>query len=99
MLCRINIATHNSPGLYLYSQTQFTYVVFIYVSFAKEPYKKDDVPQKRPIILRSLLIVATPLRIHLFCCQTQFTCVVSIYGVASVSRIDKIIGLFCKRAL
>jgi len=30
------------------------------VSFAKEPYKIDDILQKGPIILRSLLIVATP---------------------------------------
>jgi len=30
------------------------------VSFAKEPYKRDDFLQKRPIILRSLLLVATP---------------------------------------
>ena len=30
------------------------------VSFAKEPYKRDDILQKRHIILRSLLIVATP---------------------------------------
>ena len=30
------------------------------ISFAKEPYKIDDILQKRPIILRSLLIVATP---------------------------------------
>jgi len=30
------------------------------VSFAKEPYERDDMLQKRPIILRSLLIVATP---------------------------------------
>jgi len=29
------------------------------VSFAKEPYKRDYILQKRPIILRSLLIVAT----------------------------------------
>ena len=29
-------------------------------SFAKEPCKRDDILQKRPIILRSLLIVATP---------------------------------------
>jgi len=29
------------------------------VSFAKEPYKRDHILQKRPIIL-SLLIVATP---------------------------------------
>jgi len=30
------------------------------VSFAKEPYKRDYILQKRPIILKSLLIVATP---------------------------------------
>ena len=30
------------------------------VSFAKEPCKRDDILQKRPIILRSLLIEATP---------------------------------------
>jgi len=30
------------------------------VSFAKESYKRDDILQKRPIILRSLLIAATP---------------------------------------
>jgi len=30
------------------------------VSFAKEPYKRDDILQKRPMILRSLPIVATP---------------------------------------
>ena len=29
------------------------------VSFAKEPYKRDDILQKSPIFLRSLLIVAT----------------------------------------
>jgi len=35
------------------------------VSFAKEPYKRDYVLQKRPIILRRLLIVATPyLQVH-----------------------------------
>ena len=28
--------------------------------FYKEPYKKNDILQKRPIILRSLVIVATP---------------------------------------
>ena len=30
------------------------------VSFAKEPYERDDILQKRPVILRSLLVVATP---------------------------------------
>jgi len=32
----------------------------LYVSFAKEPCKRDHILQKRPMILRSLLIVATP---------------------------------------
>jgi len=31
-----------------------------YVSLAKEPYERDDILQKRPEILRRLLIVATP---------------------------------------
>jgi len=35
------------------------------VSFAKEPYKRDYILQKRPIILRSLLIVATPYLLNL----------------------------------
>ena len=30
------------------------------VSFAKEPYERDDILQRKPIILRSLLIIATP---------------------------------------
>jgi len=30
----------------------------------KEPYKRDDILQKRPIILRSLLIVATPYKVN-----------------------------------
>ena len=30
------------------------------VSFAKEPYNRDDILQKRPMILRSLQVVATP---------------------------------------
>ena len=32
----------------------------LHVSFAKEPYKRDDILQKKLIILRRLLIVATP---------------------------------------
>ena len=47
------------------------------VSFVKEPYKTDDILQKRPIILRSLLIE----------CKEQ-------YGLATISRLLKIIGFF-----
>ena len=32
----------------------------LHVSFAKETYKRDYILQKRPIILRSLQVVATP---------------------------------------
>ena len=53
----------------------------LYVSFAEYSLFYRALLQKRPIILRSLLILATPS------------------GVPSVSRIDKLIGLFCKRAL
>jgi hypothetical protein len=35
------------------------------VSFAKEPYKRDDILPKRPIILRRLLIVATPYDLYI----------------------------------
>jgi len=34
--------------------------LILQVSFAKEPYKRDDILQKRPMISRSLLVEATP---------------------------------------
>jgi len=34
------------------------------ISFAKKPYKRDNILQKRPVILRGLLIVATPYTIY-----------------------------------
>ena len=79
------------------------------VSFAKEPHKRDAILQKRPIILSILLIVATPypLKIQLKCGKTstqstdhvgRVSCILSGYGVATISRIDKIIGLFCRIA-
>jgi len=35
-------------------------IISLFCTFAKEPHKRDDILKKRPIILRSLLIVATP---------------------------------------
>jgi len=88
------------------------------VSFAKEPCKRDYILQKRPIIWRSLLVVATPYvtwLIHMYyshvcvyVCQLTYPPVLPYmspvvpchichrYGVATVSRIDEIIGLFCR---
>jgi len=50
------------------------------VSFAKEPYKRDYILQKRPIILSNLLTVATPSHItwwwntHSTCVYTNLPC-------------------------
>ena len=46
----------------LYIQRRVLYIQRVrsgVLLFANEPYKKDDILQKRPIILRSILIVAT----------------------------------------
>ena len=45
--------------LYSYSYLH-SYAIKEQVSFAEEPYKRDHILQKRPIFLRSLLIIATP---------------------------------------
>jgi len=46
----------------------------LYVSFAKEPYKRDYILQERPIILRSLQIVATPYFLNPFVCACICVC-------------------------
>ena len=56
-LCSL-VALYSCMG-WLRSVGSLKLYVNLYVSFAKEPYKRDDILQKRPIILRSLLIVAT----------------------------------------
>jgi len=42
-----------------YTKTTYNTYTKLCVSFAKEPKKRDYILPKRPIILRSLLIVAT----------------------------------------
>ena len=37
-------------------------LIKLYFSFAKEPYRRDNILQKRPIILSMLLTVATPYK-------------------------------------
>ena len=65
----------------------------MYVTFAKEPYKRDGILQKRPMILRSLLIVATPYLV-------VYTMAASASHVSDEPLIcTTIIGHFCKRAL
>ena len=44
---------------YAYGVATISRLLKIQVSFAKEPYQRDYILQKRPIVLRSLLIIAT----------------------------------------
>ena len=44
-------------GLLLVNNERRVDVMNLQVSFAKEPYKRDDILQKRPIILRSRAVV------------------------------------------
>jgi len=46
------------------SLLQVSFAFELYISFAKETYKTENILQKRHIILRSLLIVATPYHLR-----------------------------------
>jgi len=61
------------------------------VSFAKETYKRDDILQKRPMILAATCVRCISHILYTATCES--------YGVATISRLLKSIGLFCKRAL
>jgi len=82
-------------------------------SFAKEPYKRDDILQKSNT-RRPVQITATPNVVRLTLLQRCMafwgrlslplthkseSCTIYYYGVAKISRLLKMIGLFCKRAL
>ena len=60
----------------------------LHVSFAQEPYKRDDILKKRPVILRSLLTVAMPYAIHsLYLAHARTVCADfenNIYMYASI---------------
>ena len=86
--CKLSLPLLISSIIYIY--TPFTTMGWLWlvgsmkllVSFAKEPYKRDNILQKRPIILSILLTIATPYLNH-----------AHMYGVATISRLRKIIGL------
>jgi len=69
------------------------------VSFAKEPYKRDNIPQKRPTILRSLLIVATPqfnsvqlsIQYHIHTVLMHLSDYISTISIQYSKKIQKII--------
>ena len=53
---------HDSLIIYATRRIRLVGSLKLWVSFAKEPYKRDDILQNRPIVLRSLLIIATPYK-------------------------------------
>jgi len=56
--------------IYTYIYICMNIYVYDYGVIAKDPYKRDDILQERPIILRSLLIVATPY-VCIYMCLTM----------------------------
>jgi len=77
----------------------------LHVSFAKEPQKRDDILQKRLIILRRLLIVVIdgktdhswiPWDIEIYMIKRRYMNIHENYRVATISRLLKIIPLFCR---
>ena len=58
----------------------------LYDSFAKEPYERDDILQKRPIILSGNWYIFPQDS-----CACRFK-----YGVATIGRLLEIMGLLCR---
>jgi len=83
-------------------------IIFM-VSFAKEPYERDAILPKRPIILIDPTNQETPyyiwssdseLHAHLHAHAYEHKQTTHVwYGVAKISRLLENIGPFCKRAL
>jgi len=55
----ISIASHSTYSDLSMGWIRLVGSLKLYFSFAKEPCKRDHILQKRPVILRSLLMVAT----------------------------------------
>jgi len=62
--CHLEHTTHNTLSRRAMGWLRLVGSLKLQVSFAKEPYKTDYILQKRPIISRSLVLVATPYKIH-----------------------------------
>ena len=68
------------PSVAVMEWLQLVGSIKLHVSFAKETYKRDYILQKRPTILRSLLIVASPyvyrhVFVHVCVCVRVRVCV------------------------
>jgi len=80
---------HNDKGRYMImikvdmEWLPWVGVLKLWVSCAKEPYKRDDILQKRPTILRSLLIEATPYTTK----QTRYTIMVCNSFLSNVTHL------------
>jgi len=68
------IKSGDSTSLYGMGWLRLVGSLIFQVSFAKEPYKRDYILQKRPMVLRSLLIVATPyVYMYLYAWYNMYT--------------------------
>ena len=59
----LSTTSYTSPTLHTMGWLRLVGSIKLQVSLAKEPYKRDYVLQKRPVMLSVLLAVATPYRV------------------------------------
>ena len=98
----VRLCVYACVGVVMYRHMGWLRVVgslTLYLSFAKEPYKRDYILQKRPIILRSLLIVATPYesivcRVRVYMCVRVyvFVCMLVLVHACAIMRVYSV---FC----
>jgi len=83
-----------SSDVYSHKSALHGFFLELSTSFAKKPYKRDYILQKKPIILRSLLIVATPYQATPYLTSQHY-----MGGCPRHGRCLNYWGSFLKRAL
>ena len=101
-LWQVSFETFDSNGVFMRVPTMELLRLVgsfkLYVAFAKEPYKKDRILQKRHMILRSLLIVAT-LYYIIVSIHTQATHldITPCHGVVSYINYRSLLHMSCAK--
>ena len=92
----IYILCDTNMRLYPYGVAMISRLLKTIGLFSNEPYKRDCILQKRPIILRSLLIVATPWYVYISVCVYVCVCVcVCTQMTRRICSIEEFVDVSC----